>query len=174
MCKVFNLRPVQTRSSVSRSSGTCMKMLAPFGLKYYRPLACSSPRNLCIMRGEIDYVASNRSIDPRGVRSTPPMERLISALEDDRHWTRPDAPFLGPTSAEVATRTRQVRFAPMSVHRQLGHTCPIMGWTGCFPPRGDSLQGLHHSTRRSICGLGPLAAAASGSILGRWLSAPQI
>jgi uncharacterized protein YjiS (DUF1127 family) len=24
-------------------------------------------------RGEIDYVASNRSIDPRGVRSTPPM-----------------------------------------------------------------------------------------------------
>ena len=24
-------------------------------------------------RGEIDYVASNRSIDPRGVRSSPPM-----------------------------------------------------------------------------------------------------
>jgi uncharacterized protein YjiS (DUF1127 family) len=24
-------------------------------------------------RGEIDYVASNRSIDPRGIRSTPPM-----------------------------------------------------------------------------------------------------
>jgi uncharacterized protein YjiS (DUF1127 family) len=26
-----------------------------------------------ITRGEIDYVASNRSIDPRGVRSNPPM-----------------------------------------------------------------------------------------------------
>jgi uncharacterized protein YjiS (DUF1127 family) len=24
-------------------------------------------------RGEIDYVASNRGIDPRGIRSTPPM-----------------------------------------------------------------------------------------------------
>ena len=24
-------------------------------------------------RGEIDYVASNRSFDPRGIRSTPPM-----------------------------------------------------------------------------------------------------
>ena len=27
-----------------------------------------------ITRGEIDYVASNRFIDPRGIRSTPPMD----------------------------------------------------------------------------------------------------
>lgn len=26
-----------------------------------------------ITRGEVDYVASNRSIDPRGIRSIPPM-----------------------------------------------------------------------------------------------------
>jgi len=26
-----------------------------------------------ISRGEIDYVASNRSFDPRGIRSTPPV-----------------------------------------------------------------------------------------------------
>ncbi len=26
-----------------------------------------------IARGEIDYVASNRSFDPRGIRSTPPV-----------------------------------------------------------------------------------------------------
>ena len=29
-------------------------------------------------RGEIDYVASNRSIDPRGVRSSPPMNVFVS------------------------------------------------------------------------------------------------
>jgi SnoaL-like domain len=41
-------------------------------------------------------------------------------------------------------------------------------------PWADSLQELQPGTRRSICGLGPLAAAGSGSILARWLSAPQI
>jgi uncharacterized protein YjiS (DUF1127 family) len=30
-------------------------------------------QDIGITRGEIDYVASNRSIDPRGIRSTPPM-----------------------------------------------------------------------------------------------------
>ena len=30
-------------------------------------------QDIGISRGEIDYVASNRSIDPRGIRSTPPM-----------------------------------------------------------------------------------------------------
>ena len=30
-------------------------------------------KDIGITRGEIDYVASNRSIDPRGVRSSPPM-----------------------------------------------------------------------------------------------------
>ena len=34
-----------------------------------------------ITHGEIDYVASNRSIDPRGVRSTPPVNVLYSAPE---------------------------------------------------------------------------------------------
>jgi uncharacterized protein YjiS (DUF1127 family) len=29
-------------------------------------------QDIGISRGEIDYVASNRSIDPRGIRSTPP------------------------------------------------------------------------------------------------------
>ncbi len=71
MRKAFNLRPVQARSSVSRSSGTYMKTLAPFGLKYYRPQCMFLPRNLSIMRGEIDYVASNSSIDPPGIR--PPL-----------------------------------------------------------------------------------------------------
>jgi hypothetical protein len=62
-------------------------------------------------------------------------------------WLSPRRRAVAPFwSSEVATRTRQIRFAPMSVHRQLGHTCPIMGWTGCFSPWGDSLQGLHHST----------------------------
>src|SRR5258707_7657630 len=77
-----------------------MKMLAPFGLKYSRPQCVFLPRNLCIMRGEIDYVASNRSIDPRGVRSTPPMECLISGTgwmagigHDQTHHSS------GPTSA---------------------------------------------------------------------------
>ena len=31
-------------------------------------------QDIGITRGEIDYVASNRSIDPLGVRSTPPMD----------------------------------------------------------------------------------------------------
>src|SRR5258706_14160441 len=92
MRKAFNPRPVQTRSSVSRSAGTYMKMLAPFGLKYYRPQCVFLPRNLCIMRGEIDYVASNRFVDPRGIRSTPPMECLISGTGwMAPNWTRPDA-----------------------------------------------------------------------------------
>ncbi|HWN77531.1 MAG TPA: DUF1127 domain-containing protein [Bradyrhizobium sp.] len=30
-------------------------------------------QDIGISRGEIDYVASNRSIDPRGIRSTPPV-----------------------------------------------------------------------------------------------------
>jgi uncharacterized protein YjiS (DUF1127 family) len=30
-------------------------------------------QDIGIARGEIDYVASNRSIDPRGIRSIPPM-----------------------------------------------------------------------------------------------------
>jgi uncharacterized protein YjiS (DUF1127 family) len=30
-------------------------------------------QDIGITRGEIDYVASNRSIDPRSIRSTPPM-----------------------------------------------------------------------------------------------------
>ncbi len=30
-------------------------------------------QDIGITRGEIDYVASNRSFDPRGIRSTPPM-----------------------------------------------------------------------------------------------------
>ena len=30
-------------------------------------------QDIGITRGEIDYVASNRAIDPRGIRSTPPM-----------------------------------------------------------------------------------------------------
>ena len=30
-------------------------------------------QDIGISRGEIDYVASNRSFDPRGIRSTPPM-----------------------------------------------------------------------------------------------------
>jgi uncharacterized protein YjiS (DUF1127 family) len=30
-------------------------------------------KDLAITRGEIDYVASNRTIDPRGIRSIPPM-----------------------------------------------------------------------------------------------------
>ena len=30
-------------------------------------------QDIGITRGEIDYVASNRSIDPRGIRSTPPV-----------------------------------------------------------------------------------------------------
>ena len=30
-------------------------------------------QDIGVSRGEIDYVASNRSIDPRGIRSTPPM-----------------------------------------------------------------------------------------------------
>ena len=30
-------------------------------------------QDIGISRGEIDYVASNRSIDPRGIRATPPM-----------------------------------------------------------------------------------------------------
>ena len=30
-------------------------------------------QDIGIARGEIDYVTSNRSIDPRGVRSSPPM-----------------------------------------------------------------------------------------------------
>jgi hypothetical protein len=29
--------------------------------------------NISIARGEVDYLASNRSIDPRGIRSIPPM-----------------------------------------------------------------------------------------------------
>jgi uncharacterized protein YjiS (DUF1127 family) len=30
-------------------------------------------QDIGIARGEVDYVASNRSIDPRGIRSIPPM-----------------------------------------------------------------------------------------------------
>ena len=30
-------------------------------------------KDIAITRGEIDYVASNRTIDPRGIRSIPPM-----------------------------------------------------------------------------------------------------
>ena len=30
-------------------------------------------QDIGISRGEIDYVASNRSFDPRGIRSTPPV-----------------------------------------------------------------------------------------------------
>jgi uncharacterized protein YjiS (DUF1127 family) len=30
-------------------------------------------KDIGITRGEIDYVASNRTIDPRGIRSIPPM-----------------------------------------------------------------------------------------------------
>jgi uncharacterized protein YjiS (DUF1127 family) len=30
-------------------------------------------KDIGIARGEIDYVASNRTIDPRGIRSIPPM-----------------------------------------------------------------------------------------------------
>ncbi len=33
----------------------------------------SELRDIGISRGEIDYVASNRSIDPRGIRSAPPV-----------------------------------------------------------------------------------------------------
>jgi uncharacterized protein YjiS (DUF1127 family) len=33
----------------------------------------SELQDIGITRGEIDYIASNRSIDPRGIRSTPPM-----------------------------------------------------------------------------------------------------
>jgi uncharacterized protein YjiS (DUF1127 family) len=33
----------------------------------------SALTDIGITRGEIDYVASNRSIDPRGIRSIPPM-----------------------------------------------------------------------------------------------------
>src|SRR5258707_12983941 len=88
-----------------------MKMLAPFGLKYSRPQCVFLPRNLCIMRGEIDYVASNRSIDPRGVRSTPPMECLISGTgwmagigHDQTHHS------LGPTSALGLGRVKTPMF----------------------------------------------------------------
>ena len=35
-----------------------------------------------ITRGEIEYVASNRAIDPRGVRSTPSDECLISGNDE--------------------------------------------------------------------------------------------
>jgi uncharacterized protein YjiS (DUF1127 family) len=38
-------------------------------------------QDIGITRGEVDYVASNRSIDPRGVRST----LRCSAPEDDGH-----------------------------------------------------------------------------------------
>jgi hypothetical protein len=44
---------------------------------------CAGPR------GEIDYVASNLSIDREPFRSTPSMKVRHSALEDNRHWTRP-------------------------------------------------------------------------------------
>jgi hypothetical protein len=87
-----------------------------------------------------------------------------------------DLPFRGfvtvtrDPKGSVRCATRQVR-RPMS---ELGHTCPVIGWTGSSPPPRDGLQGLHRSTRRSICGLSPLAAAGSGSILARWLSAPPI
>ena len=30
-------------------------------------------QDIGIARGEVDYVASNRSVDPRGIRSIPPM-----------------------------------------------------------------------------------------------------
>src|SRR5258708_18610031 len=96
MREAFNLRPVQTRSSVSRSSGTYMKNVSAIRPQIL-PTAMHVPplRNLCIMRGEIDYVASNRSIDPPGVRHPSDGMSDIWHRVDGRNWTRPDAPFLG-------------------------------------------------------------------------------
>ena len=130
MRKAFNLRPVQTRSSVSRSSGTYMKMLAPFGLKYYRPQCMFLPRNLCIMRGEIDYVASNRSIDPPGVRHPSDGMSDIWHRVDGRNWTRPDAPFLGAdfrigSNSEVELADADFRFAPESGLKSDIGPCPF-------------------------------------------------
>src|SRR5258707_440301 len=94
-------------------------MLAPFGLKYYRPQCIFLPRNLCIMRGEIDYVASNRSIDPPGVRHPSDGMSDIWHRVDGRNWTRPDAPFLGAdfrtgSKAALTTPKSNFRFAPES------------------------------------------------------------
>jgi uncharacterized protein YjiS (DUF1127 family) len=44
-------------------------------VKLHADLFCLNDRELMdigISRGEIDYIASNRGIDPRGVRSIPP------------------------------------------------------------------------------------------------------
>ena len=38
-----------------------------------RDLSDRELQDIGIARGEVDYVASNRSIDPRGIRSIPPM-----------------------------------------------------------------------------------------------------
>src|SRR6266403_5218430 len=92
-------------------------MLAPFGLKYYRPQCMFLPRNLCIMRGEIDYVASNRSIDPPGVRHPSDGMSDIWHRVDGRNWTRPDAPFLGADfrygSNATVSGYQQVRRCPL-------------------------------------------------------------
>ena len=128
MRKAFNLRPVQARSSVSRSSGTHVKTLAPFCLKYYRPQCMFLPRNLCIIRGEIDYVASNPSIDSPGdpIHPSDAMSDIWRRVVG-RNWTRPDAPFLGAdfrygSFASILACPRHVRLGG-----NLGNAgCPVL------------------------------------------------
>src|SRR5260370_41713930 len=105
-------------------------MLAPFGLKYRRGECMFLPRNLCIMPGEIDYVASNRSIAPPGVR--PPSDGMSDIWHrvDGRNWTRPDAPFLGAdfrigSFSEVRRRGKDVRSDLRSRHRLAARSGPF-------------------------------------------------
>src|SRR5258705_14002193 len=130
-------------------------MLAPFGLKYYRPQCMFLPRNLCIMRGEIDYVASNRSIDPPGVRHPSDGMSDIWHRVDGRNWTRPDAPFLGAdfrfgSKGEILARSRCFPLYPRKRthvgHRAMSVSCQSQTFTTNSPysllrairPRGRS------------------------------------
>jgi hypothetical protein len=148
MRKAFHLRPVQTRSSVSRSSGTYMKMLAPFGLKYYRPHCMFLPRNLCIMRGEIDYVASNRSVDPRGVRSTP-----SDGMSDI--WHRVDGPELDTTRRTIP-RGRLPHWVQLGSGRARS-ACPLY-------PQEQTLSGHPGMSEKCQTRTSPLHSITSSAI----------
>ena len=108
-----------------------------------RPTLCDlSDRELMDIgttRGEIDYVASNRGIDPRGIRSAEWVRYLPTV--DGQNCTLPDAP-MPRNRVPIRVQKRNTRYEQMtfavgtrvtsrpphrSVRAQFGHTAPTSG-----------------------------------------------